>query len=97
VANNKVGPCALCGRQSHLTAHHLIPRKLHRRNYFKKNISKDVLQSTIAICSQCHSGLHKLYDEMYLAKSLNTIEKLLDDPQVKKHIEWVARQRSYWQ
>jgi len=80
-----------------LTAHHLIPRKLHRRKHFKKKFSKDELQVTIPVCKKCHSGLHKLYDEMHLGKYLNTADKLLADPPVKKHIEWVSRQRSYWQ
>jgi len=80
-----------------LTAHHLIPRKLHRRKHFKKNFEKAELQNTISICRECHSGLHKLYDEMQLGKTLNTIDKLLRDPQVKKHIEWVARQRTHCQ
>jgi len=80
-----------------LTAHHLIPRKLHRRTHFKKRFSKVQLQNTIPICRECHSGLHKLYDEMHLGKRLNTPDKLLADPVVKKHIEWVSKQRSCWQ
>lgn len=30
---------------------------------------------------------------MQLGKALNTIDKLAADPLVKKHIDWVARQR----
>jgi len=80
-----------------LTAHHLIPRKLHRRKHFRKHFSKSELQATLLICRDCHSGLHKLYDEMQLGKHLNTIDKLKGDALVKKHIDWVARQRTYWQ
>lgn len=80
-----------------LTAHHLIPRKLHRRKHFKKNFDKADLQRTIQICRECHGGLHKLYDEMQLGKMFNTVDKLIADPQVKKHIAWVARQRTQWQ
>ena len=79
-----------------LTAHHLILRKLHRRKHFKKNYAKADLQNTALICRDCHSGLHKLHDEMQLGKTLNTVEKLLRDPQVKKHVEWVARKRTHW-
>ncbi len=88
------GQCELCRRQLLLTAHHLIPRKLHRRKHFKKHYSKIVLQQTISICRDCHRGLHRLYDEMQLGKTLNTLDKLLQDQQVKKHVEWVARQRT---
>jgi len=92
-----VGECELCERQSMLTAHHLIPRKLHRRKHFKKHFVKSELQATILICRECHKGLHKFYDEMHLGKLLNSIDKLKRDPQVKKHIDWVARQRTQWQ
>ena len=87
------GQCELCARQLHLTEHHLIPRKLHRRKHFKKNFTVAQLQQTVALCRQCHVGVHKLYSEMQLGKVLNTIEKLAADPLVKKHINWVARQR----
>ncbi len=97
MAKTGMGECGLCKRQSALTAHHLIPRKLHRRKHFRKHFEKTELHATVLICRQCHSGLHVLYDEMHLGKSLNSIDKLLDDPQVKKHIEWVARQRVQWQ
>jgi len=93
LAKLNTGQCELCRRQSSLTAHHLIPRKLHRRNYFRKNHSKDELQHTMLVCRDCHSGLHKLYDEMHLGKWLNTPEKLSRDPLVKKHVDWVSRQR----
>ncbi len=97
MAKSGVGECELCERKSALTAHHLIPRKLHRRKHFKKHFDKSELQATIQICRQCHSGLHKLFDEMQLGKTLNCINKLRQDPQVKKHIGWVARQRTQWQ
>lgn len=97
MAKSTVGQCELCQRQSMLTAHHLIPRKLHRRKHFKKHFEKAELQNTISICRECHSGLHKMYDEMHLGKTLNTVDKLLRDPQVKKHVEWVARQRTHCQ
>ncbi len=97
MAKTDVGQCALCRRQSLLTAHHLIPRKLHRRKHFRKNFAKVDLQQTVLICRDCHNGLHSLYDEMQLGKNLNTIAKLLQDPQVKKHVDWVARKRTHWQ
>ena len=36
--------CQLCQRQSLLTFHHLIPRKMHRRSRFNKKYSKAELQ-----------------------------------------------------
>lgn len=84
--------CRLCKRMTHLTFHHLIPRKMHRRTYFKKHYSRETLNDGIDLCHQCHSGIHKLYDEMQLARVFNTVEALLDDPAVSRHVAWVARQ-----
>ncbi len=97
MAKTGAGQCELCERRAALTAHHLIPRKLHRRKHFRKNYAKSELQATVLICRQCHSGLHKFYDEMHLGKHLNCIDKLRADPLIKKHINWVARQRVGWQ
>lgn len=76
-----------------LTFHHLIPRKMHRRAWFKRHFDRDVLNSGIMICRKCHSGIHKHYDEMALGKHFYTLELLLADDKLSRHFEWVARQR----
>ena len=86
-------PCALCGRHVHLTFHHLIPRKVHRRARFRKHYTKQELNRGIWICRQCHRGLHKLFDEMQLANSLNTLELLKQNSALENHVQWVAKQR----
>lgn len=90
--NSKTAPCALCGQRRVLTFHHLIPRKLHRRTFYKKKYSKEFLNQGILICQLCHKGIHKYYDEMTLAKSLSTLEALQADEALKRHIAWVAKQ-----
>lgn len=45
----KYGRCPFCGRQCALTFHHLIPRKLHRRVYFKKTFSREELRHAIRL------------------------------------------------
>lgn len=89
----KNGICPLCGRSTFLTFHHLIPRKVHRRAHFKKHVDKAVLQQGLAICRACHNGIHRHYDEMHLAKHLNTPEKLSADPVLAAHFSWVAKQK----
>ena len=37
--------------------------------------------------------VHRLFDEMTLAKSLNTAATLLNDPRLQKHFAWVAKLR----
>ena len=89
----KYGECALCEREIALTFHHLIPKKMHRRTYFKKHFAKVTLNEGINICRQCHVGIHKSYDEMRLAKTFNTLEKLQSDPVINAHIAWVKKQK----
>lgn len=91
-SSEKQGQCLLCQRESHLTFHHLIPRKLHRRNHFKKHYDKTTLNQGIMICRACHSGIHRLYDEMTLGKHFNTLEAIQQDEALSKHIAWVAKQ-----
>lgn len=89
----KHGRCALCERLTSLTFHHLIPRKMHRRPRFRKRYSRERLNDGIDVCSRCHTGLHRLHDEMTLASALNTLDALRSDAAVARHVEWVARQK----
>jgi len=45
------------------------------------------------LCRPCHAGVHRLFDEMMLAKSLNTAASLLAEPRLQKHFAWVAKLR----
>ncbi|MFC4698718.1 hypothetical protein ACFO4O_00905 [Glaciecola siphonariae] len=83
----------LCNRVLHLTFHHLIPKKMHRRTFFKKHYKKSELAQGIDICRQCHDGIHKTYTEMELAKHLNTFEAIKDDEKLSSYFAWVAKQK----
>ena len=85
--------CELCMRRLALTFHHLIPKKMHRRTFFRKNYSREELNQGVYLCRACHSGLHKLYDEMTLAKQFNTLAQLKKDERIRSHSEWVAKQK----
>jgi 5-methylcytosine-specific restriction endonuclease McrA len=91
--NRKYGSCQLCRRKTRLTFHHLIPRKLHRRNHFRKKYNREELNRGISICRQCHNGLHLLYDEMTLAKRFSTVDALLSDEAIRRHVAWSSRQK----
>ncbi|SHF87861.1 HNH endonuclease [Marisediminitalea aggregata] len=93
VKKQKADTCACCGRTTYLTFHHLIPRKMHRRPHFKKHYSKAELAAGVMVCRQCHNGIHKFYNEMVLAKQLNTLPLLLSDPTLSAHFAWVSRQK----
>lgn len=85
--------CMLCQRQVELTFHHLIPRKMHRRAFFKKHYDKAQLQAGIMLCRLCHKTIHRFYDEMTLAKEYNSLALLLTSEKVQQHIEWAKKQR----
>lgn len=89
----KPGECELCGRHTDLSFHHLIPRKMHRRAHFKKHYSKEQLQAGVLLCRLCHRGIHRLYDEMTLAKQFQSLDALRADSAISKHVAWVQKQR----
>ena len=66
---------------------------MHRRAHFKRHFSKEALQAGIRVCRLCHKGIHREYDEMTLARELNSLEQLREDPVLRKHFDWVAKQR----
>lgn len=86
--------CPLCNRTTKLTFHHLIPKKMHRRTFFRKNFSKATLNAGINICQKCHSGIHETYDEMTLAKQFPSLTAIQSDPTLKRHFAWVAKQKT---
>lgn len=85
--------CQLCQRECQLTFHHLIPRKMHRRSYFKKHYSKIQLQMGVMLCKACHKAIHLFYDEMTLGKHFNTLEALSQDEKIQTHVAWAKKQR----
>jgi hypothetical protein len=89
----KYGVCPLCKREIKLTFHHLIPKTLHSKKWYKKNFTKDQLNDGMNICRMCHSGIHDLYDEKTLGKEFNTSEKIINDPAIMKHSKWVSKQK----
>lgn len=51
------------------------------------------LSRTCTVCRPCHSHLHKLHDEYDLALNYNTVDKLLDDDNMRKFCIWSNKQR----
>jgi hypothetical protein len=85
--------CPFCGRETDLTFHHFVPRKVHRRTHFKKTFTREELNQGVDICRLCHNGIHDLYDEVTLAKQFASFTALVNDPALKKHFAWVAKQK----
>jgi 5-methylcytosine-specific restriction endonuclease McrA len=89
----KHGECPLCLREAELTFHHLIPRKLHRRPFYRKHFSRETLNTGIDICRLCHDGIHDLYDEKRLARDFASVEALSGDEALRRHFQWVGKQK----
>jgi len=88
--------CELCNRKNKpLTKHHLIPRAVHTKKRFINRFGKaEMIRRGLMICKLCHDGIHDLIpSEKELAESFNTKELLLDDERIRKHVEWVRRQK----
>ena len=77
------GDCAICQRRMKLTAHHLIPRSTHGKHYNRERSTRE-LASTIDVCRACHNVIHAAETNDVLAREYNTLEHLLQHPNVIK-------------
>lgn len=92
--SNENGRCELCNRVQPLTKHHLIPKAVHaRKRYIKRYGKQEMRDRGIMTCKLCHDGIHDLYTEKELAEEFTIKEDLLTDERVRRHIEWVQKQR----
>ncbi len=81
--------CELCQREMpRLTIHHLTPRQAVKR---KKADPGPVIN----ICSPCHRQIHALFSNVELAKNLNSVEKLKNEPKFHKFLLWIQKQNPY--
>ena len=48
---------------------------------------------TCNICSLCHGMVHKRFDNMELAETWNTVDKLLEDENIMKFCKWAHKQK----
>lgn len=86
--------CALCEQPSHLTFHHLVPKRLHDKRWVRERYDVATLRNRgIWICRSCHDFLHAAFDERTLAERLDSVETLREDPAVARHIAWASKQK----
>lgn len=76
--------CALCEREvTKLTEHHLKP---------KSRLKRGETTPTIWICSACHRQIHALFTNLQLADEYNSLERLRDEPRMRKFLTWIRKQ-----
>ncbi|TWI53766.1 hypothetical protein IQ22_02373 [Pseudomonas duriflava] len=84
--------CELCGRQTPLTRHHLIPKSLHDKPYVQKRFGRtERITATLWICRPCHSHIHATFTEKELALVYNNRERLMEDERIRLFVEWLSR------
>jgi len=85
--------CEFCERVLDLTYHHLIPKKTHKLRRIKERFSKCELNDNgVWLCVDCHKKIHKTFSHQELAFRYCTKDKLLENPEILKFVEWVKRQ-----
>ncbi len=84
----------MCERDLPITSHHLIPQQVHSKNWCKKIFTKDDMKNRRAdLCRDCHPYLHKKFTHAELAREYNTVEKILANEEVARHMVWLKKQR----
>ena len=87
-----LGPCQLCGRETVLTRHHLVPQCRHRNKWNKKNFDRrEVKTNLLLLCGGCHKQLHALFTEKELERRLHDLPSLRAEPEVQKFVAWIRR------
>jgi len=72
------GLCPLCGRPlpEKPNKHHLIPRSLKGRE-------------TVLLHRVCHRQIHATFTERELYNHYNTIERILENQNIRKFVGWI--------
>ena len=86
------GPCQLCGRDTALTRHHLVPQSRHgktrwnRDRYSREQLKHDLI---LLLCSACHRQIHATLSEKELERDYPTPERLRDHPELARFVAWI--------
>ena len=86
-----IGKCELCEQEEELYFHHLVPRTVHTNKWFKKNYTREQMNTGIDVCKLCHKHIHITIDNKLLGKNFNTKELLIADERILKFINWRKR------
>ncbi|HYQ92472.1 MAG TPA: hypothetical protein VES89_10465 [Candidatus Competibacteraceae bacterium] len=85
--------CELCGRNVDLlTKHHLIPRTRHRNKRNRREFTREEVRTRILwLCRPCHNHIHDVLTEKELEFDYNTRQALLEQPDIRRFIDWIRR------
>lgn len=95
-SNSKARPegCEICERsQLPLTYHHLIPRSMHDRAVKRGWHEEWELAKVAWLCRACHSFVHRCATNEELAKSLHSVDLLLEREDIQRWANYARRLR----
>lgn len=83
--------CELCGRVvEEVTRHHLIPRARHGNRRAQRTFDREEFHHRTAwLCRPCHKQIHVLLTEKEMERTYNTLEALLQHPEVARFVAWL--------
>ena len=87
-----IGPCQLCGRETALTRHHLVPQCRHANKWNKKHFDRRAVKTNLLmLCGGCHKQLHALFSEKELERRLHDLATLRAEPAVQNFVAWLSK------
>ncbi|KAJ4419808.1 hypothetical protein N0V82_004743 [Gnomoniopsis sp. IMI 355080] len=93
-ARGKTFECEICERDwVPLTYHHLIPRFVHAKAIKRGWHRGEDLQNVAWLCRACHSFVHRFAGHEALAREYFTVERLLEQEEIRDFARWVSRVR----
>lgn len=86
--------CELCQREKPLQFHHLIPKRLHKKRFYRLKYDKEFLaHQGIWLCPECHRQLHLLFTHEELGRRYHTLEAILDSEKVQKFLRYIRKKK----
>lgn len=65
---------------------------MHNKTWCRNKFSIKEMNSSIAyVCQDCHSAIHKFFNNKDLAKNFYTTDLLLENAKFKTFVEWVSQ------
>lgn len=87
-----MGKCELCGLETDLTKHHLVPQSKAKNKY--KEIKEDP-NNLLWICRSCHDQIHAMFDNNELRDCYFTKELLLSNDEFNKYVQWKIKHPNF--
>jgi 5-methylcytosine-specific restriction protein A len=84
-AETSVGRCSLCERE--------VPREMITLHHLKPREKGGKAEHRTPLCRPCHKQLHAVFSNAELARSLDSLERLRNEPVLQPFLKWIRRQK----